>query len=123
MNLQAVAPNPQPPLDDGADFSPRPSSPIQSDRVPAGATRAEASRSYAVQAAAFADRDRAEAFLISIRAQFGALIDEARVIAAPTGWKVLLGRQMTLDDANQLAAKLRAAGGQALVVAESGSRP
>jgi rare lipoprotein A len=123
VSRQAVAPNPQPPLDDGADFSPRPSSPIQSDRVPAGATPAEASRSFAVQAAAFADRDRAEAFLISIRAQFGALIDEARVIAAPTGWKVLLGRQMTLDDANQLAAKLRAAGGQALVVAESGSRP
>jgi len=115
---QAVARNPQSPRDDGTEFSPQPSSPIQSDRVATGATRVEAGRSYAVQAAAFADRDRAEAFLISIRARFGDLIEEVRVIAAPPGWKVLLGRQMTLDDANQLAAKLRAGGGQALVVTE-----
>jgi cell division septation protein DedD len=91
--------------------------------VPTGATRAEAGRSYAVQAAAFADRDRAEAFLISIRARFGEVIEEARVVAAPPGWKVMLGRQLTLDDANQLAAKLRAAGGQALVVSDRGSQP
>lgn len=77
-----------------------------------------AARVYAVQAAAFTDRDRAEAFLVSVRAQFGERIEEARVIAAPPGWRVLLGRQMTLDDANQLAAELRAAGGQALVVAD-----
>jgi rare lipoprotein A len=118
VSSRAVAQNPQPPRDDGAESSSPPASPIQSDRLPTGATRAQAGRSYAVQAAAFADRDRAEAFIISIRAQFGELIEEARVIAAPPGWKVLLGRQMTLDDANQLAAKLRAAGGQALVVAE-----
>jgi rare lipoprotein A len=123
VSAQAVARNPQPPRDDGAEFSPQPSSPIQSDHVPTGATRAEAGRSYAVQAAAFADRDRAEAFLISIRARFGEVIEEARVVAAPPGWKVMLGRQLTLDDANQLAAKLRAAGGQALVVSDRGSQP
>jgi rare lipoprotein A len=105
--------NLQPPRDDGAEVSPPPSSSTHADRTQAGA-----SRSYTVQAAAFADRDRAEAFLISLRAQFGNLIEEARVIAAAPGWRVLLGRQMTLDDANQLAAKLRAAGGQALVVEE-----
>lgn len=115
-----VSQNQQPPRDDGAAVSPHPFPATQSDRVPTDetATQAEASRSYAVQAAAFADRDRSEAFLLSIRSQFGELIEEARVIAAPPGWKVLLGRQMTLDDANQLAAKLRAAGRQALVVAE-----
>jgi rare lipoprotein A len=123
VSAQAVARNPQPPRDDGAEFSPQPSSPIQSDHVPTGATRVEAGRSYAVQAAAFADRDRAEAFLISIRARFGEVIEEARVVAAPPGWKVMLGRQLTLDDANQLAAKLRAAGGQALVVSDRGSQP
>jgi rare lipoprotein A len=123
VSAQAVARNPQPPRDDGAEFSPQPSSPIQSDHVPTGATRAEAGRSYAVQAAAFADRDRADAFLISIRARFGEVIEEARVVAAPPGWKVMLGRQLTLDDANQLAAKLRAAGGQALVVSDRGSQP
>jgi rare lipoprotein A (peptidoglycan hydrolase) len=73
---------------------------------------------YVVQVAAFAGRDRAEAFLVSLRAQFGEMIDEARVIAGPPGWRVVLGRQMTLDDANDLAAKLRAADAQALVVAE-----
>ncbi len=108
-----VSRNPQPPREDVAEISPRPTQP---DRVVTGA-RTEVDRSYAVQAAAFADRDRAEAFLVSIRAQFGNLIEEARVIPAPPGWKVLLGRQMTLDAANQLAAKLRAAGAQALVVA------
>jgi rare lipoprotein A len=113
-----VSRNAQPPRDDGADFSPRLSPPTQSDGTQSEAGRADITRSYAVQAAAFADRDRAEAFLVSIRAQFGALIEEARVITASPGWKVLLGRQMTLDDASQLAAKIRAAGGQALVVSE-----
>lgn len=103
----------QPPLGNPADISPRPLSATRSDRA-----QVDAGHAYAVQAAAFADRDRAEAFLVSIRAQLGELIEEARVIAAPPGWKVLLGRQMTLDDANQLAAELRAAGGQALVVAD-----
>ena len=106
------------PRDDSAEIAPRSLPAAHSDQARAGAPRA-----YAVQAAAFADRDRAEAFLVSVRAQFGELIDEARVIAAQPGWKVLLGRQMTLDDANQLAARLRAAGGQALVVAERESRP
>jgi rare lipoprotein A len=73
---------------------------------------------YVVQAAAFTGRDRAEAFLVSLRAQFGELIDEARVIAGSPGWRVVLGRQMTLDDANDLAARLRAEGAQALVVAD-----
>jgi hypothetical protein len=45
------------------------------------------------------------------------------VILEPPGWKVLLGRQMTLGEANLLAANLRAAGGQALVVAEGGTQP
>jgi rare lipoprotein A len=108
----------QAPRDDSAEISLRSPPVARSDRASADAGRADATRAYAVQAAAFADRDRAEAFLISIRAQFGDLIEEARVIAAPAGWKVLLGRQMTLDAANLLAARLRAAGGQALVVAD-----
>jgi rare lipoprotein A len=104
--------------DDGDEISPRPLPATQSDQ-----TQADGRRAYAVQAAAFADRDRAEAFLVSIRAQFGELIEEARVILEPPGWKVLLGRQMTLGEANLLAANLRAAGGQALVVAEGGTQP
>jgi rare lipoprotein A (peptidoglycan hydrolase) len=99
--------------DDGTEIAPRSLATTQSDQA-----RDDGRRAYAIQAAAFADRERAEAFLVSIRAQFGTLIEEARVIAAPPGWKVLLGRQMTLDEANQLAAKLRAGGAQALVVAE-----
>jgi rare lipoprotein A len=71
---------------------------------------------YTVQAAAFSDRDQAEAFSTSLRDRFGNLIDEARVVSAPPVWKVLLGREMTADAANALATKLRDAGAQALVV-------
>lgn len=106
-NARASQPPPQVPLEKPPEISPR----------PAALTRTDV-QTYAVQAAAFTDRDRAEAFLVSLRAQFGDPIEEARVIAAPPAWKVLLGRQMTLDDANRLAAKLRATGGQALVVAD-----
>jgi rare lipoprotein A (peptidoglycan hydrolase) len=102
---------PQGSRDDSAEISPRPFPAAQPDRAPDDA-------GYAVQAAAFVDRDRAEAFLVSIRAQFGDLIEEARVVVAPPGWKVLLGRQMTLDGANRLAAAIRAGGGQALVIAD-----
>jgi len=90
-----------------------PNGPTENSTRPLSSTPA-----YVVQVAAFVERNRAEAFLVSLRAQFGELIDEARVIPGPPGWRVVLGREMTLNDANDLAAKLRAADAQALVVAE-----
>jgi rare lipoprotein A len=103
------------PVSQSAPLS-RPAPPKNS---PANSPRPLSSTSgYVVQVAAFAERDRAEAFLVSLRAQFGELIDEARVIAGSPGWRVVLGRQMDLAAANDLAAKLRAGDAQALVVAE-----
>jgi len=71
---------------------------------------------YAVQAAAFADRDRAEAYSNTLRARFADLTNESRVVSSPPVWKVLLGRELSLDAANDLAARLKDSGATALVV-------
>ncbi len=67
---------------------------------------------YAVQAGAFSNRDRAETFVASLRDRF----DDIRVIEGPTLWRVLIGHQMTIDEANSLAGKVREVVGQAVVV-------
>jgi rare lipoprotein A len=69
---------------------------------------------YTVEAAAFPDRDLAETFQTNIRTQF----DETRVLHDDSGWRVLVGRQLTLDDANRLAAKVLEVAGRAKVVAD-----
>ena len=72
---------------------------------------------YAVQAGAFADRDRAEA----VRAVMVQMFAEARVIpgnGTPPLWRVLVGRQMTLDQASDLASHVRGQAGAAAVVPE-----
>jgi rare lipoprotein A len=75
-----------------------------------------ASSLYALQVAAFQDRDQAEAFATSLRTQFPNLIKETRVVLAGTVWRVLLGREMSSDAANELATKLRDAISEPLVV-------
>jgi rare lipoprotein A len=65
-----------------------------------------ASSLYALQVAAFQDRDQAEAFATSLRTRFPNLIKETRVVLAGTVWRVLLGRDMSSDAANELATKL-----------------
>lgn len=67
---------------------------------------------YAVQAGSFSDRARAESFQAGISSQF----EETRVLQIQLVWRVLVGREMTLDDANKLAAKVLEVAGQALVV-------
>jgi len=74
---------------------------------------------YTVQAAVFADRDHAEAYSSTLRTQFADLVNESRVISSPAGWKVLLGRELTLDIANDLAARVKEVGGTAVVVRDS----
>jgi rare lipoprotein A len=72
---------------------------------------------YAVQAGAFADRNRAE----SLRAAMVEAFAEARVVQGddtPPLWHVLVGRQMTIEQANELAVRVRQEGGQAAVVPE-----
>ena len=58
---------------------------------------------YAVQAGAFSTSARAEAFADSLREQF----EDSRVVQAPAVWRVMVGRALTLDDANRLAEKVR----------------
>ena len=72
---------------------------------------------YVVQAGAFADRERAEALRVTLEEQFA----EARVIAGSRNlWRVVAGREMTLDQANELAVRVRKEIGAALVVPEPG---
>jgi rare lipoprotein A len=63
---------------------------------------------YAVQAGAFSTRERAD--------EFAKKIGNARVIEGGAVWRVLVGSDLSLDDANRLAAKVRKSTGQALVV-------
>jgi rare lipoprotein A len=68
--------------------------------------------SYAVQAGAFSDPARADSF----RNSLSALFEDTRVVESSALWHVLVGHQLTLDSANQLAAKVRRETGQAIVV-------
>jgi rare lipoprotein A len=77
---------------------------------------ASASSLYAVQVAAFDDRDQAETFATSLRVRFPDLIKETRVILTGAVWRVLVGREMSSNAANELATKLRGAVSEPLVV-------
>lgn len=73
---------------------------------------------YAVQAGAFLDRERAEAFREQMNDAFAdarTLIDTAH---NPPLWRVLVGREMTREQANSLAARVRTEAGAGIVVAE-----
>jgi rare lipoprotein A len=67
---------------------------------------------YTVQAGAFSTADRAASFAESLREQF----PELRVESLGTVWRVLIGRSLPLDQAKQLAEKVRSAAGQAIIV-------
>jgi rare lipoprotein A len=77
---------------------------------------APASSLYAIQVAAFEDRDQGEEFATNLRTRFPNLIKETRVVLAGTVWRVLVGREMTSSGANELATKLREAISEPLVV-------
>jgi rare lipoprotein A len=74
--------------------------------------------SYAVQAGAFSDPARAE----SLRVVMEGLLAEARVVPftgrTPPLWRVIVGRQMTREQAAELAIRVRREAGTALVVPE-----
>jgi rare lipoprotein A len=71
---------------------------------------------YAVQAGAFADRERAEA----LRANMTEAFAEARTLIDATHnpplWRVLVGREMTREQATELATRVRSQTGAAMVV-------
>ena len=73
---------------------------------------------FVVQAGAFLDRERAEALRASMTEAFA----DARTLLDPTRnpplWRVLVGREMTREQATNLAARVRNKTGAALVVPE-----
>ena len=69
---------------------------------------------YAVQAGAFSTAERADSFAASLRPNF----EETRIESSGTVWRVLIGRALSIDEAKRLAAKVRAAAGHAMVVAD-----
>ena len=72
---------------------------------------------YTVQAGAFAGRSRADALGAAMISAFS----DARVIQGnetPPLWHVLVGRQMTLEQATDLAERVRREAGEAVVVPE-----
>jgi len=78
-----------------------------------------------VQAGAFADRDRAE----SLRATLEDRLMQARIVSneaaagAPSLLRVVVGREMTREQATALAVRVRQETGAALVVAEPQPAP
>ncbi|HEV2199098.1 MAG TPA: septal ring lytic transglycosylase RlpA family protein [Bryobacteraceae bacterium] len=78
---------------------------------------------YAVQAGAFADRERAE----SLRANMTEAFADARTLGDftrnPPLWRVLVGREMTMEQASSLADRVRDKTGAALVVPEPVASP
>jgi len=80
------------------------------------------SANYAVQAGAFADRERAE----GLRARMAEVFGEARVLATdgtPPLWRVVVGRAIALERANELAVRVREETGAARVIEEPVLRP
>lgn len=71
---------------------------------------------YAVQAAAFSDPERARSFAFSIQNQYKDTVVIETVIDAQTVWRVLVARNLSLDDANRLSAQVKQVLGAALVV-------
>ncbi len=76
--------------------------------------------SFAVQAGAFSDPVRAE----SLRARLEDLFADARVVPSNRRttplWRVIVGREMTREQAAELAVRVRRENGDAVVVAEPG---
>lgn len=72
---------------------------------------------FTVQAGAFRDRDRADALRASLLK-----VDEARLAptsANPPLWRVWVGKNLTPEEAEKLANKVKAVAGEALVVREA----
>jgi rare lipoprotein A len=81
----------------------------------AAAAPAAAAELYAVQVGAFADRNNAERIRSSMESRYGS----ARIVmrdAQPVLWRVLVGREVTPEDAEILAVRIRGDGTTAALV-------
>jgi len=92
--------------------------PVSPPAVTTTTKAAPSTASYVVQAGAFSDPARAE----SLRAVLKALFAEARVSPSngrtPPLWRVIVGREMTREQAGDLAIRVRRETGTAIVVPE-----
>jgi rare lipoprotein A len=90
---------------------------------PRAANTPPATQQYLTQAGAFSDRAHADKLAGSLRDRFdnvrveSFLPKEGEASRTPV-WRVLVGRDLTLDDANQLAGQVREIAGEAMVVKE-----
>jgi len=78
---------------------------------------------FAVQAGAFVDRDRAELFrdrMADAYADARTRIDSSRT---PAMWRVVVGREMTREQADALARRVRTEAGAGVVIPEPDARP
>ena len=115
VRLKVIAPPASPqPIAPAAE--PVASSPALSQPPPISPTNC-----FVVQAGAFADHDHAE----SLRAALEVRFMPARLLSngTPPLWRVLVGREMTKDQATELAIRVRQQTGAALVVAEPEPAP
>jgi rare lipoprotein A len=71
---------------------------------------------YAVQAASFSDPDRARSFAVTLENQYKDAVVIESFLEGQTVWRVLVARNLSLDDANRLSAQVKQALGEALVV-------
>ena len=82
--------------------------------LPAPATPSQR-ESFVVQAGAFADSTRADSLRAQLEEEFG----DARIFLGPRNlWRVVVGRQMTMEQATELSSSVRQHGGEAQVVPE-----
>jgi rare lipoprotein A len=89
-----------------------------------GATQEVRSKTYTVQAGAFADRGRAQALCDALRESLP--VKDARLVSPagdPPLWRVLVGRRLTAESAAEIATQVRQTSGAALVVEERGADP
>jgi len=107
VQLKVIAP----PVDQPAAIQP----PVNQPPVNALENPAARATGYAVQAGAFSDRARADAWRATLS------YSDARVVERPGNpplWRVLVGHSLTLQAATALAADVEKASGQALIVKE-----
>ena len=88
------------------------------EQPPAAASSRIPAARYTVQAGVFSDRTRAEAVASSLLDMSLDISKDVRVVHTGRVWRVLVGGRMPADAANQLAAKVRKAVGEAFVVTE-----
>jgi rare lipoprotein A len=112
----------EPPIADAAPLVTT-TTPVAEPAITAPVTTAPPAGSYAVQAGAFSDPARAE----SLRAALQNLFAEARVAPSngrtPPLWRVIVGHEMTREQAAELAIRVRHEAGTAIVVLEPAPVP